>query len=167
MKCPKCETTLSAIVYEGVDIETCPGCEGEWLDGGELKRIVRTVEETFSGEEIEKLDALNRNIFTITDSTPLIECPRCQGVRLNRFNYAASTGVVLDKCPECKGLWLDRDELEHVQILVEEWQKKLGENIDRYGQLLEKVKAKCEARIGGSADISRFGFINAILRRFV
>lgn len=34
MKCSRCGGVLESIRYEDVDIETCPGCGGEWLDKG-------------------------------------------------------------------------------------------------------------------------------------
>ena len=39
MKCPNCDNSLAAITYEGIRIETCPGCEGEWLDDNSLAKI--------------------------------------------------------------------------------------------------------------------------------
>ena len=51
-KCPRCDSVLRTIDYEGMEIETCPGCEGEWLDAGELGHIVRTIEKTFTAEEV-------------------------------------------------------------------------------------------------------------------
>lgn len=44
MQCPNCSSTLETIEYEGIKIETCPGCEGECLDAGELAPIQMTVE---------------------------------------------------------------------------------------------------------------------------
>ena len=44
MQCPNCSSTLETINYEGIKIETCPGCEGQWLDSGELERIQMAVE---------------------------------------------------------------------------------------------------------------------------
>ena len=39
MKCPKCGTPLEEIVFGDVYIDKCFGCEGIWLDKGELKGI--------------------------------------------------------------------------------------------------------------------------------
>jgi Zn-finger nucleic acid-binding protein len=154
--------------YEDVLVETCPGCKGEWLDGGELKKIVQTVEETFTKEEIEALDAINETIFTLDDTTPnQLKCPKCPGVELNRFNYAATSGIALDKCPGCRGIWLDGGELENVQILVEDWAKKLEEDTEKYGEILEKTRQQVEAKFDAAVSVSRFGFVNAILRRFL
>lgn len=37
MKCPKCGMDLVTIDYKGVQIDRCSGCEGVWLDQGELE----------------------------------------------------------------------------------------------------------------------------------
>ena len=39
MKCPKCGAQLEEIAFGGVRIDKCFGCEGIWLDKGELDLI--------------------------------------------------------------------------------------------------------------------------------
>lgn len=39
MKCPKCGMDLVEIDYRGLKIDKCTGCEGVWLDSGELERV--------------------------------------------------------------------------------------------------------------------------------
>ncbi len=39
MKCPKCGMDLVTIDYKGIQIDRCSGCEGVWLDAGELEAI--------------------------------------------------------------------------------------------------------------------------------
>ena len=51
MQCPKCNQPLSGIDYQGVHIETCPACGGDWLDAGELGNIVEAREARFSEQE--------------------------------------------------------------------------------------------------------------------
>ena len=40
MKCPKCGLDLKEIDYQNVKIDTCAGCKGIWLDGGELNILI-------------------------------------------------------------------------------------------------------------------------------
>jgi len=40
MHCPKCGMNLIEIDYKGIKIDKCSGCEGIWLDAGELEAIV-------------------------------------------------------------------------------------------------------------------------------
>ena len=39
MSCPKCGIKLIAVHFNGVEVDKCPGCEGVWLDAGELEAI--------------------------------------------------------------------------------------------------------------------------------
>jgi Zn-finger nucleic acid-binding protein len=41
MKCPVCSgTDLLMTERQGVEIDSCPGCRGVWLDRGELDKII-------------------------------------------------------------------------------------------------------------------------------
>jgi len=39
MKCPKCGMDLVEIDYRDLKVDKCTGCEGVWLDPGELEAI--------------------------------------------------------------------------------------------------------------------------------
>jgi ribosomal protein L32E len=39
MKCPKCGMELIEIDYRSIKIDKCSGCEGVWLDAGELEAV--------------------------------------------------------------------------------------------------------------------------------
>jgi len=39
MNCPKCGMKLIEIDYKGIKIDRCSGCEGIWLDAGELEAV--------------------------------------------------------------------------------------------------------------------------------
>ena len=39
MKCPKCGMKLIEMDYKGIKIDRCSGCEGIWLDAGELEAV--------------------------------------------------------------------------------------------------------------------------------
>ncbi len=38
-KCPKCGMELIEIDYKSIKIDKCSGCEGVWLDAGELETV--------------------------------------------------------------------------------------------------------------------------------
>ena len=40
--CPVCRRPMVAFELEGVEIDRCVGCEGTWLDAGELEVIAET-----------------------------------------------------------------------------------------------------------------------------
>ncbi|HSL99125.1 MAG TPA: zf-TFIIB domain-containing protein [Candidatus Limnocylindria bacterium] len=41
MKCPKCGMDLIEVDYKSVRMDKCPGCEGVWLDLGELDAVAK------------------------------------------------------------------------------------------------------------------------------
>jgi len=41
MRCPKCGMELIEIDYKGIKVDKCSGCEGIWLDAGELEAVAR------------------------------------------------------------------------------------------------------------------------------
>lgn len=44
MRCPSCDTPLTAREFHGVTIDVCPKCGGAWLDRGELEMLARVDE---------------------------------------------------------------------------------------------------------------------------
>lgn len=39
MKCPKCGFDLIEIDYRGHTVDKCSGCDGIWLDAGEIEQV--------------------------------------------------------------------------------------------------------------------------------
>lgn len=39
MHCPKCGMKLVEIDYKGIAVDKCSGCDGVWLDAGELESV--------------------------------------------------------------------------------------------------------------------------------
>jgi Zn-finger nucleic acid-binding protein len=48
MLCPKCQNTMREREKGEVVIDVCPGCQGVWLDRGELEKLVAS-EESYYG----------------------------------------------------------------------------------------------------------------------
>jgi Zn-finger nucleic acid-binding protein len=150
-----------------VEIETCPGCQGEWLDAGELAELIEHHEEKFSPEELASLDVVNRAIFTSAECEhDHLRCPHCEAVEMTHFNYGNTSGIILDKCPRCGGIWTDKGELQKVEELVDGWKSYLNEDVAKYGPILQKIEEEEQKQLDRSVSISRFGFVNAVLRRF-
>jgi len=40
MHCPKCGMDLVEIDYNDIKVDKCTGCEGIWLDAGELETVL-------------------------------------------------------------------------------------------------------------------------------
>lgn len=58
-RCPHCKMIMMRHKFNpgvDVDVDTCPGCAGAWLDGGELEKI-----RAVPGDEEERKQAANRH----------------------------------------------------------------------------------------------------------
>ncbi|HXE71957.1 MAG TPA: zf-TFIIB domain-containing protein, partial [Candidatus Nitrosotenuis sp.] len=90
MKCPKDGGDLRLTEVLGVQIDTCPTCDGCWLDPGELAQMQR-----FGGREplpLELID-LRRTRFV---------CPRCQAP-LEEGSHPTMPALRLERCSGCGG----------------------------------------------------------------
>jgi Zn-finger nucleic acid-binding protein len=168
MNCPRCNNSiLKSTEYDGQKIEVCPDCKGEWLFAEELQKIAEHHEEVFTPEEIASLDALNKEIFTAEkDDKDDLNCPACGDVRMEHFNYSDTSGIILHKCTECGGIWMDKDQLQKIEELVDGWKADLNQDADKFDSVLEKIDIEEQKELGRAVSISRFSFVNKVLRRF-
>ena len=50
MRCLHCATAMNEVPYEGVLIQTCEGCGGEFIGGTELAHVVSARQERFGAD---------------------------------------------------------------------------------------------------------------------
>ena len=167
MKCPRCNSTLNPVEYDGQIVEVCPDCKGEWLHAGELQKIVEHHNEVFTPAEIASIKAVNKEIFTAEkDDHDELNCPLCGTVRMEYFNYGDTSGIILHKCTKCGGIWMDKDQLKKVEEVVDGWKADLNQDAAKYGPVLQKIEVEEQKELDRAVSISRVGFVNAVLRRF-
>lgn len=163
MKCVTCSSNLVTDSIEGVKVDACESCGGCWLDSGELKQIVDIREKTFSPEEVSLVRGISEQVFHGREEKQKEHaCPKCDQL-MDRFNYAATTGILLDKCSE-HGIWFDKDELEHVQICVEEWEKTASADIAKYGPILKKIRHESQEKMNQALPEKSMARRSPILR---
>lgn len=84
----------------GVEIDSCPKCDGVWLDSDEWAAMTRG-----RGKDAVKLEVLagpNSGLY----------CPRCGMSRgLEIGTHSKFSDFKIDHCPKCKGCFFDRGEL--------------------------------------------------------
>lgn len=165
MYCPQCHALLKTIEYEGVEIETCSGCQGEWLDDGELGHVAQAREVLFNKEERRAIAAATKiSGVRLEDVDRDLTCPKCGG-QTDAINYGGDTGIIIDRCTGCRGIWLDRGELEKIQMLVEGWDDGLEDDLKQYGPRLREVADEVARK--DDVKVSRFRFVNAIINGVV
>ena len=140
MQCPSCGHDLRTTDYEGVPVETCDGCDGEWVDKLELGDIILIREKRFSPEERQAISAATPTTgVDLSQTGRSLVCPKC-GEETQAINYGGTSGIILDRCAGCGGFWLDAGELEKVQMLVEGWEDQLPEDMAGHGAKLRNVE---------------------------
>jgi Zn-finger nucleic acid-binding protein len=167
MKCPICESSLTPVEYEGVEVDVCETCGGEFLDADELGHVIRVREEVFP-DDVREVLSLREPVFgvPIDERRRRLSCPKC-GDEMETINYSTDSGVYVDRCEGCGGFWLDADELEHVQILSEHWADEAPEVARQMAGRLEQARMQAAERTNGAFAGSRFAFVNALINRIL
>lgn len=139
MNCPACSSQLDVIMYENIEIESCRGCGGQWLDDTELKKIVDQRDVYFDQQKrAEVAKSIKRTQLTDNNVDRKMTCPKCSG-STKSINYSGDSGIIIDRCSGCKGIWLDAGELEKIQMFVEGVDDILHDDINANKERLRKV----------------------------
>ena len=105
MICPVCKDSMVILELSEVEIDFCTGCNGIWLDSGELEILLEDVEER------KKL------LSTLTTDPGHPEkpyhCPNCNK-KMEKVHIGENENVLIDKCVKGHGLWFDKGELKAV-----------------------------------------------------
>ncbi|MBI3924505.1 MAG: zf-TFIIB domain-containing protein [Armatimonadetes bacterium] len=112
MLCPRDNTALVPTRFLGIIIDSCPHCDGTYLDAGELAHIHGLAKDLADGPGHEH-----------TDPRGHIPCPKCDTEMMTRW-FSESRRILIDRCLACGGIWLDTEELK--QILREVGSKAPG-----------------------------------------
>lgn len=108
MNCPTCNTKLSEVSIEDIQLDVCKdGCGGIWFDRFELEKL---------DEPHEFTDANLINILAVEspnkhDQSQKRKCPKCDNLVMMQHFYSVKKEVEVDHCPGCAGYWLDEGEL--------------------------------------------------------
>ena len=165
MICPNCQSHMATINYEGISIETCSECNGEWIDDAELGKIVQIREVRFDPDERRAIaESTTITGVVLKDVDRDLQCPKCDGTT-DAVNYGGDTGIIIDRCTSCRGIWLDEHELEKIQMVVEGWDDSLPEDLQRYAPKLRDIAVNLDE--ADDVQISRLpligGFINSCI----
>ncbi len=104
IQCIKCTNTMKPLLTKkGVLIDVCSGCQGVWLDHGEINFFVK------ESHRLKKYWHFGLDKpHTIEDKCPKCQVPLRQGV-LPNFSYQ------VEECPSCRGIYLDAHEFQNMQ----------------------------------------------------
>ena len=131
--CPRCHSPLTQFFYEGLPILKCTQCEGILVQEKDVQRIIIREDMAFS-EKVQRIARLieggrqqwgDRSQLDLKTAN-MMPCPRCarEKYKMIRMFYTAAYPVEVDKCLNCGYVWFDKDELEILQCLIENYTKK-------------------------------------------
>ncbi|MBL1218550.1 MAG: hypothetical protein D8M59_13790 [Planctomycetes bacterium] len=167
LHCPLCHDPLRQLEYEGITIEACDACGGEFLDADELGHVIRAREAVFPDDMRQQIGCRDTvHGIPSTETQRHINCPKCSQP-MSVINYCGDSGIFVDRCEGCGGFWLDADELEHVQVFQEEWESKAPQMLQAISGDLERARREAAEQTSNVFSGSRFAFVNAIINRFL
>ena len=108
LTCPNDGTALTQIQIEGVPVDQCSVCGGQWLQRGEL--------ETLSEHHKAHLDPVTVGEVGMMHSQR--KCPQ-DGTMMSQHEFMEHTGIKIDQCSTCQGIWLDKAELTNILNYLE------------------------------------------------
>jgi Zn-finger nucleic acid-binding protein len=127
VKCPKDESEMDEVVFDGVTIDVCRKCNGLWMDRGELNQL--------GGFHATEHELMHRG------ESPL-SCPRC-GKRMMQADIHA---VIVDVCA-C-GIYFDEGEAEKVIGRKIQFRNENVKRVDVTREQLKKLADSGSLRIG-------------------
>jgi Zn-finger nucleic acid-binding protein len=86
-----------------ISYDICESCGSLWLDAGELDKMAFQVEGSIEYCSKDKAESVSQKIKN---------CPRCEGLNLDKVFFIGHSDIILDHCKNCGGFWLDGGELD-------------------------------------------------------
>jgi Zn-finger nucleic acid-binding protein len=107
MNCPLGHGPLRTETHDGIEVDACPACGGEWLDHEEFPAIEAVA---MRDEDVRK------GMIEYMPRESERACPRCDGP-MHEFDYRGNP-LQLDACAAGHGYWLDGGEEARVKELI-------------------------------------------------
>jgi len=116
--CPKCGRKLLEFSYQTLRLDQCSGCDGIWLDLGELEAVERLrpagifsleLEDKWARAREEEAD-LSPEALEERRQKAHMRCPGCGALLAEVEDH----GISVDRCAQCGGVWLDAGEFDQV-----------------------------------------------------
>ncbi len=174
-KCPACKGNLNRFKAYGIQIESCPECNGIWLEKGELKALKAKV-DTVDWGNLRWMDDEIDAIETASAVASERLCPKCKEINLLSTCFGKSK-TMIDWCKNCHGVWLDRDEFEIIvhylkeelnHLTSKETEKKAVEEVEKiWEQPGNKISEILDAKAAISALVNILIFEHPRLAAFL
>jgi Zn-finger nucleic acid-binding protein len=105
MLCPVCKESMVVLELNEIEIDFCSGCNGIWLDAGELELMFET-----DSQRQKLIDSLYEDH---DHHEKKYKCPICSK-KMVKVHVGDKKEILIDKCKKDHGLWFDKGELKTV-----------------------------------------------------
>lgn len=102
MFCPKCQSDMETLEYEGVEVDRCKNCKGIWFDVGETHPLRK-------GNAAAAIDTGDPLKGKQTNQIDRYRCPRCDGGMM-RMVDPQRAHIKYEECTSCRGSFFDAGE---------------------------------------------------------
>ena len=102
MICPKCQSQMDALEYEGIEVDRCRSCHGIWFDAGESHWLRHE-------EAASAIDTGDPAMGREHNETKSYRCPRCDGGMMRHVDLE-KTHIHFEECTSCRGSFFDAGE---------------------------------------------------------
>ncbi len=106
MDCPVCKNAMITLELSEVEIDHCTGCNGIWLDAGELELLLED-----SGKAAKLIKSFKEHTGAVEVKR---KCPICRKKMQKIVAGTSQPELLIDKCPKAHGLWFDKGELQEI-----------------------------------------------------
>lgn len=102
MICPKCQSDMEAVEYEGIEVDRCKSCGGIWFDAGESHWLRHE-------EAASAIDTGDPATGKEQNEIKTYRCPRCNGGMLRHVDLEQEH-IHYEECTSCRGSFFDAGE---------------------------------------------------------
>ncbi len=102
MQCPKCDSEMETVTFEGIDVDRCTGCGGLWFDMLEQEDL-RAIEGS------EAIDTGDPRVGKRHNRSGPIHCPVCKA-RMIPMVDRKQPHIWYESCQSCFGVFFDAGE---------------------------------------------------------
>jgi len=102
MECPKCESEMEVVEYQGISVDRCTMCRGMWFDMLEHEHL-KAIEGS------ESIDIGSDELGERYNKIDHIKCPACKS-QLIRMVDRDQPHIWYEACTSCYGVFFDAGE---------------------------------------------------------
>ena len=102
MDCPKCNSAMQAMEFQGIEVDRCSSCMAIWFDAGES--------DWLAGEDAAAaLDTGDPDVGRRNNEIVRYRCPRCAGGMMRKRDQHHAR-IQYEECTSCRGSFFDAGE---------------------------------------------------------